>query len=79
MGDKLVMHCRGLRETTIRYNKYVVNDKLFHILAFDVGKRTQNSSVCMPTIDGETYFRKLTEEIKVGYFNWTKYVMFKCD
>jgi hypothetical protein len=79
MGDKLVMHCRSLREKTIRYNKYVVNDKLFHILAFDVGKRTQNSNVCMPTVDGETYFKKLTEEIKVGYFNWTKYVMFKCD
>jgi hypothetical protein len=72
MGDKLVIHCRGLRETTIKYNKYVINGKLFHTLAFDVGKMTHNSSVCIPTVDGETYFGKLTEEIKVGYFNWTK-------
>jgi hypothetical protein len=79
MGDKLVMHCRGLSETTVRYDKYVVNGKLFHTLVFDVGKRTQNNGVCVPTIDGNPYFGKLMEVIKVEYFDKTKYVMFKCD
>jgi hypothetical protein len=45
MGEKLVMHCRGPRETAVRYNKYVVNGKLFRTVAFDVEKRTQNSGV----------------------------------
>jgi len=47
MGDKLVMHCRGPKETAIRYNKYVVNGKLFRTQAHDAGKRTQNSGVCV--------------------------------
>jgi hypothetical protein len=28
-SEKLVMHCRGPKETAVRYNKYVVNGKLF--------------------------------------------------
>ena len=71
------MHCRGPRKTAVRYNKYVVNGKLFHTLAFDVGKRSQNSGVCMPTIDGESYFSKLIEVIEVEYYDRTKYVLFK--
>jgi hypothetical protein len=79
MGDKLVMHCRGPKETTIRYNRYVVNGKLFRTQAHDAGKRTQNSSVCVPTVDGEMYYGKLTEIIEVEYYDRTKYVLFKCD
>jgi hypothetical protein len=73
------MHCRGLKETTIKYNRYVVNGKLFHTLAHDVRRRTQNSGVCVPTVDGETYYRKLTDIIEVEYYDRTKYVLFKCD
>jgi hypothetical protein len=40
MGDKLVMHCRGSKETAIRYNRYVVNGKRFCTRAHDAGKRT---------------------------------------
>jgi hypothetical protein len=47
IGDKLVMHCRGPKETAARYNRYVVNGKLFHTRAHDTGKRTQNSGVCV--------------------------------
>jgi hypothetical protein len=47
MGDKLVMHCRGPKETAIRYNRYVVNGKLFRTRAHDAGKRTQNNGVCV--------------------------------
>jgi hypothetical protein len=57
----------------------VVNGKLFYIFRFDVGKRTQNSSMCMPTVDGETYFRKLMKVIEIEYFDRTKYIMLKCD
>jgi hypothetical protein len=57
----------------------VVNEKLFHILALDVEKRTQNSGVCMSTIDGETYYKKLTQIIEVKYYDKTKYILFKCD
>jgi hypothetical protein len=57
----------------------LVKSKLFCTLAFDVRKRTPNSGVCVPTIDGETYFEKLTKVIEVEYFDRTKYVMFKCD
>jgi hypothetical protein len=78
MGEKLVRHYRGPRETAVRYNKYVVNDKLFRTLAFDVRKRTQNSGMCILTVDGDTYFGKLIEMIEVEYFDRTKYVMFKC-
>jgi hypothetical protein len=40
MTEKLVMHCKGLKETAVRYNIYVVNDKLFRTVAHDVDKRT---------------------------------------
>jgi hypothetical protein len=60
MCDKLVMHCRGSKETAIRYNRYVVNGKLFRTQTHDAGKRTQNSGVCVPTVDGEMYYGKLT-------------------
>jgi hypothetical protein len=42
-----VMHCRGPKETAIRYNRYVVNGKLFRTRAHDAGKRTQNNGVCV--------------------------------
>jgi hypothetical protein len=48
------MRCRGLKETVVKYNRYVVNEKLFSTLAYDVGMRTQNSGVCVPTIESET-------------------------
>jgi hypothetical protein len=35
--------------------------------------------VCVPTVDGETYYGKLTQIIEVEYYNRTKYVLFKCD
>jgi len=79
MGERLVMHCMGPKETTSRYNRYVVNGKLFRTVATNVGKRTQNSGVCVPTIDGSTYYGKLTDIIEVEYYDRTKYVMFKRD
>jgi hypothetical protein len=79
MGDKLVMHCRGSKETAVRYNKYVVNGKLFRTLKYDAGKRTQNSGVFVPTIDGEMFYGNLTKIIEVEHCNRTKYIMFKCD
>jgi hypothetical protein len=79
MGNKLVMHYKGPKETLVRYNSYLVNDKLFWCLAYDVGKRTKNSSVCMPTVDSKMYYGKLTDIIEVEYYDRTKYVMFKCD
>ena len=56
----------------------MVNDKLFHALAYDVGKRSQNSGMCVQTVDGETYYRMVTQIIDVEYYNRTKYIMFKC-
>lgn len=79
MGEKLVMHCRGPMEIASRFNRYVVNGKMFHTVAHDVGKRTQNSGVCVPTVDGLTYYGKLTDIIEVEYYDRTKYIMFKCD
>jgi hypothetical protein len=73
------MHCRGSKETAIRYNRYVVNGKLFCTLAYDVGKRTQNSGVCVPTVDGETYHGKLTEIFELKYYDMTMYVLFKSN
>jgi hypothetical protein len=32
----------------------------------------------VPTIDGEMYYRKLTQIIEVEYYDKTKYVLFKC-
>jgi hypothetical protein len=73
LGHKLVMHCRGLKETAVKYNRYV-----FRTLAHDVGRRTQNSGVCVTTVDGETYYRKLTDIVEVKYYDKSKYVLFKC-
>jgi hypothetical protein len=50
------MQCRVLKETAIKYNRYVVNGKLFRTLAHDVGRRTQNKGVCVTTVKGETYY-----------------------
>jgi hypothetical protein len=35
--------------------------------------------VCVPTVDGEMYYGKLTETIEVEYYDRNKYVLFKCD
>jgi len=67
MNHKLVMHCRGSKEIAVKYNRYVVNSKLFRTLAHNVGMRIQNSGVCVPTIDGETYYEKLTDIVEVEY------------
>jgi hypothetical protein len=40
MGEKLVMHCKGPMVSAVQYNRYVVNGKLFHTIAYDVGKRS---------------------------------------
>jgi hypothetical protein len=79
MGEKLVMHCKGPKETTVKYNGYVVNGKLFCTFAIDIGKRNHNCGVCVLTIDSKTYYEKLTQIIEVEYYDRTKYVMFKCD
>jgi hypothetical protein len=47
MCEKLVLHYRGPKEIVVRYNRHVVNGKLFRIVAHDAGKRTQNSGVCV--------------------------------
>jgi hypothetical protein len=60
LGDKLVMHCKGPTVSAVQYNRYVVNGKLFRRIAYDVGRRFQNSGVCVPTIDGEMYYGKQT-------------------
>jgi hypothetical protein len=79
MGDKLVMHSRGPMVTAVQYNRYVVNGKFFCTIAHNVGKMSQTSGVCVPTVDGKTYYGKLTQIIEVEYYNQTKYVLFKCD
>jgi hypothetical protein len=79
MGEKLVMHFRGLMVTTVQYNRYVVNGKLFRTIVHDVEKRSQNSGMCVPTFDGETYYGKLTQIIEVEYYDRTKYILFKYD
>jgi hypothetical protein len=77
--EKLVMHCREPMVSTIQYNRYVINEKLFCIIAYDVRKRSQNSGVCVLTADGKTYYGKLTQIIEVEYYDGTKCVLFKCD
>jgi hypothetical protein len=79
LGQKLVMRSRGLKETAVKYNRYVVNGKLFRTLAHDVGRRTQNSGVCVPTVECETYYGQLTDVVEVEYYDRTTYVLFKCN
>ena len=79
MGEKLVMHSRGSKVSAIQYNRYVVNGKLFCTIANNVGKRSQNSGVCVPTVDGEMYYEKLTQIVEVEYYDRKKYVLFKYD
>jgi hypothetical protein len=79
MGEKIVMHCKGPRVSTIQYNRYVVNNMLFRNIAHNMEKRSQNNGVCVPIVDGEMYYSKLTQIIEVEYYDRTKYVLFKCD
>ena len=79
MGEKIVLHCRGLRVSAMKYNRYMVNGMLFRTIAHDVRKKSQNSGVCIPTVDGEMYYEKLTQIIEVEYYDRTKYVLFKYD
>jgi hypothetical protein len=79
LGQKLVMYCKGRKETTIKYNRYVVNGKLFRTLAHDVGRRILNSGVCVPNVEGETYYGQLTDIVEVEYYDRTTYVLFKCN
>ena len=48
-------------------------------MAHDEGKKIQNSDVCIPIVDGNTYYGKLTRIIEVEYYDTTRYVLFKCD
>jgi hypothetical protein len=79
LGDKLVWHSKGPIETAIEYNRYVVNSKLFRTMTQDEGKTAKNSGVCVPIIDGNTYYGKLTRIIEIEYYDTTRYVLFKCD
>jgi hypothetical protein len=79
MGEKLIMHSRGPMVSAIQYNRYVVNEKLFHTIVHDVEKRSQNSGMCVSTVYGEIYYEKLTQIIEVEYYDRKKYVLFKCD
>jgi hypothetical protein len=79
LGVKLACHSKGPIQNALEYNRSVVNGSLFHTLAHDEGKKTQNSGVCISTIDGDTYYGKLTRIIEVEYYDTTKYVLFKCD
>jgi hypothetical protein len=53
-------HSKGPVQTAFEYNRYVVNGMSFLTLAHDEGKTTHNSGVCVQTIDGNTYYDKLT-------------------
>jgi hypothetical protein len=79
LGHKLVMRCRRLKETAVKYNRYMVNGKLFCTLAHDVGRRTQNSGVCVLTVEGKTYYGQLTDIVEVEYYDKTMYVLCKCN
>lgn len=79
LGSKLVWHAKGPMQSAVSFNRYVTNGMMFQTLAHDIGKRTQNSGVSVSTIDGPTYYGKLTNIIEVQYYDGTRYVMFKCD
>ena len=79
LGEKLVWHSKGPVQTAFEYNRYVVNGNLFQTLSHDEGKTTQNSGVCVPTVDGETYYGKLTQIFEVEYYDMTRSVLFKCN
>jgi len=79
LGQKLVIRSRRLKEIAVKYNRYVVNGKLFCTLAHDVGRRTQNNGVCVPTVECETYYGQLTDVVEVEYYDRTTYVLFKCN
>jgi hypothetical protein len=79
LGKKLVWHSKGPVQTVLEYNCYVVNGNLFQILSHDEGKITQNSCVCVSTVDNETYYGKLNRIFEVEYYDMTRYVPFKCD
>jgi hypothetical protein len=35
--------------------------------------------MCVPTVDEEMYYGKLTQIIEVEYYDRTEYILFKCD
>lgn len=79
LGDKLVWHSKGPMQTAESFNRYVTNGMLFRTLEHDNWRRSQNSGVSVSTIDGPTYYEKLTSIIELQYYDGTRYVLFKCD
>jgi hypothetical protein len=79
LGVKLEWHAKGPMQTAVEYKRYVVNGTTYRIMESDITKKTQNSGVCVTTVDGPTYYGKLTRIIEVTYYDQTKYVLFRCD
>jgi len=52
---------------------------LFSTLANDMVRRTQNSGVCVPIVEGETYYGQLIDIVEVEYCDRTTYILFKCN
>jgi hypothetical protein len=42
-------------------------------------KKGLKTVTCVPTVDGEMYYKKLIQIIEVKYYDMMKYVLFKCD
>jgi len=79
LGEKLVWHSKGPMQSAVEFNRYVVNGMMFRTIGHDNGKRTQNSGVCVTTVDDSTYYGKLVRILEVQYYDGTRYVLFKCD
>jgi hypothetical protein len=76
LGEKLVWHSKGPMQSAVEFNRYVVNGMMFRTIGHDNGKRTQNSGVCVTTVDGSTYYGKLVRILEVQYYDGTRYVLF---
>ena len=65
--------CLDPERKVMCYNKYFINEHVFHIKEYDQGRKTYNSVVC---VKGSTsnefevnYYRKLEEVIELKYHN----------
>jgi DNA gyrase/topoisomerase IV subunit A len=55
------------------YNKYFINEHVFHIEKYDKGRKTYNSGVCVKRSTSNEfevdYYKKLEEVIELQYHN----------
>ncbi|KAL9391258.1 hypothetical protein Peur_015178 [Populus x canadensis] len=81
-SDSLKLLCLGPARKVKCYNKYFINEYIFHTKKYGHGRKTYNSRVCVKGITSNEfkvdYYQKLEEIIELKYYiELNKVLLFK--